>query len=89
MQRTVIAVQLGKAAVDVSKQSVLRQGRQGAQHAAEGDIATSFKTRRGTVEKAKCRQSRARRAGCTLCPFPRRHLRWPAWICRWGLRALD
>ena len=38
--------------MNVSKQSVLRQGRQSTQHAAKGDIATGLKTGRGTVEKA-------------------------------------
>ncbi len=45
--------------MDVSKQSVLRQGRQGTQHAAKGDIATGLKTGRGPVEKSHAAQTRS------------------------------
>ncbi len=42
--------------VEVSKQPVLRQGRQGTQHAAKEDVTTGFKAGRCPVEKTDCRQ---------------------------------
>ena len=56
MQRAVIAAQFFHTIVDMSKQTILRQGRQGAHHAAKGDIAAGFKTGWSAVEKAECRQ---------------------------------
>ncbi len=40
--------------MDVSKQAVLRQSRQGTQHAAEGNVAADFKTSRRPIEKTHC-----------------------------------
>ena len=63
MQRAVIAGQLRQAVVEMSKQAILRQGRQGAQDAAEGDVAAGFKTGGSTVQKTECRQDAFLRPG--------------------------
>src|SRR5271166_4590751 len=55
----------------MSKQSVFGQGRQGTQHAAKGDIATGFKTSRGTVEKAEGRQDTVDRPSARRSHFRR------------------
>ncbi len=41
--------------MDVSKQAILRQSRQGAQHATAGNVAADFKTSRRPVKKTHCR----------------------------------
>ena len=71
VQRAVVAAQLCQAIVDVSKQAILRQGRQGAQHAAKGDVAAGFKADRSTVEKTKCRQDTLIRPGARRTHFRR------------------
>ena len=70
MQRAVVAAQLCQAIVDVSKQAILRQGRQGAEHAAKGDVAAGLETGRGPVQKTECRQDSFVRPGAR-----RAHLR--------------
>ena len=71
MQCAVVAAQLHQAIVDVSKQAILRQGRQGAQHAAEGDVAAGFKTGRSAVQKTECRQDAFVRPGARRAHFRR------------------
>ncbi len=71
MQRAVVAAQLRQAIVDVSKQAILRQGRQGAQHAAKGDVAAGFKTGRSPVQKTECRQDTFVRPGARRAHFRR------------------
>ena len=57
--------------MDVSKQAIRRQGRQGAQHAAEGDVAAGFKTGRSAVQKTECRQDAFVRPGACRAHFGR------------------
>ena len=71
VQRAVVAAQLCQAIVDVSKQAIFGQGRQGAQHAAKGDVAAGFKTDRSPVQKAECRQDALIRPGACCAHFRR------------------
>ena len=57
--------------MDVSKQSVLCQGWQGAHHAAKSDIATGFKPGRGTNQKTNCREDPFVRPGARRTHFGR------------------
>ena len=57
--------------MDVSKQTILRQSRQGAEHAAEGNVAAGFKTGRSTVQKTECRQDTFVRPGACRAHFGR------------------
>ena len=59
MQRAVVAAQLHHAIVDVSKQAICRQGRQGAQHAAKGDIAAGFKMGRAPSRRPNAARTRS------------------------------
>ena len=56
MERAVVAAQPCQGIVDVPKQAIGLQGRQGAEHAAAGDIAAGLKTGRSPVEQTKGRQ---------------------------------
>jgi hypothetical protein len=49
--------------VDVSKQTILRQGWQGAKHAAKGDVPAGFKADRSAVQKTKRSQDAFIRSG--------------------------
>ncbi len=49
--------------MEVSKKAVLRQGRQGAQHAAKGDVPAGFKADRSPVQKTKRCQDAFIRSG--------------------------
>ena len=53
LHRGVVTAQRTKARIQVGKQTVLSQGREGAKHAAEGHIAAGFKTRRGAGEESQ------------------------------------
>ena len=53
LRRGVIAAQRGKTLVQMVKQTVLCQRRQGAQDAAEGDVAANLKLGRGAVEQSQ------------------------------------
>ena len=55
LRRGVIAAQRGKTLVQMVEQTVLCQRRQGAQDAAEGDVAANLKLGRGAVEQSQGR----------------------------------
>ena len=71
MQRAVVAAQLNKAIVEMSKQAILRQGRQGAEHAAKGDVAAGLEMGRGSIQKTECRQDALVRPGARRAHFSR------------------
>ena len=71
VQRAVVAAQLNKAIVDMSKQAILRQGWQGAEHAAKGDVAAGLEMGRGSIQKTECCQDALVRPGARRAHFSR------------------
>ena len=57
VQRAVVAAQLNKAIVEMSKQAILRQGWQ-ARHAAKGDVAAGLEMGRGSIQKTDAARTR-------------------------------
>ena len=71
VQRAVVAAQLNKAIVEMSKQAILRQGWQGAEHAAKGDVAAGLEMGRGSIQKTECCQDALVRPGARRAHFSR------------------